>query len=159
VRAFLINATGTEYVLRVGKGELSELDLGPRLWFHLPETMFLPTINRARQLLYLSFFGQVDAAQIQSCREEVSVLLDELSSGFKCVSDLSQLESISTDCAPEIGKLMELCDAKGVGLVIRVIPDATKDIGLNILTLFHYRKAPQTVTCNTLAEAARLLSL
>jgi hypothetical protein len=44
-------------------------------------------------------------------------------------------------------------------LVVRVIPDETKDIGFNILTVFHYPHRPQIVTCQTLPEAARVLGL
>jgi hypothetical protein len=62
-------------------------------------------------------------------------------------------------CAPEIGKLMELCAQKGVGTLVRVIPDPRKDIGLNILSLFHYGPRVRAVTCQTMSEAAELLSL
>ena len=54
---------------------------------------------------------------------------------------------------------LELCDAKGVSLVVRVIPDPAKDIGMNILSLFHYRHRPRSVTCASMEEAARLLAL
>jgi hypothetical protein len=46
-----------------------------------------------------------------------------------------------------------------VELVVRVIPDPTKDIGLNILSVFHYRHRVRVVTCQTMEEAARLLAL
>ena len=54
---------------------------------------------------------------------------------------------------------MELLDRNGVELVVRVIPDSTKDIGLNILMIFHYKKQPRVVTCSKMTEAARILSL
>jgi hypothetical protein len=40
-----------------------------------------------------------------------------------------------------------------------VIPDPSKDIGLDILALFHYRKRPRMVTCKNMVEAAEKLSL
>ena len=40
-----------------------------------------------------------------------------------------------------------------------MIPDTTKDIGLNILTAFHYQHHPNVVTCQSLTEAARVLEL
>jgi len=40
-----------------------------------------------------------------------------------------------------------------------VIPDRSKDIGLDILALFHYRNHPQMDTCKNLAEAVKKLSL
>jgi hypothetical protein len=54
---------------------------------------------------------------------------------------------------------MELCDQHGVGLVVRVIPDPAKDIGFNLLSIFHYPHHPRAVTCKTMSEAARLLSI
>ena len=62
-------------------------------------------------------------------------------------------------CAPELGKLMELAQQNGVRTVVRVMPDPTKDIGLNILSHFHYRDLPKIQTCATMEEAAKLLSL
>jgi hypothetical protein len=40
---------------------------------------------------------------------------------------------------------------------VRVIPDSRKDIGLNIMSLFHYRRGVRIVTCETLAEAHTIL--
>jgi len=72
---------------------------------------------------------------------------------------LGRLDSMDLDCAGPIGRVMEMCDHKGVGMVVRLIPDPSKNIGLNILTLFHYRHRPKVATCETMAEAARLLGL
>jgi hypothetical protein len=44
-----------------------------------------------------------------------------------------------------------------VEAVVRVIPDPQKDIGLNILSLFHYRRRVRIVTCATLGEAMKAL--
>jgi hypothetical protein len=62
-------------------------------------------------------------------------------------------------CSTQIGKEMDLCDQHGVGLVVRVIPDPAKDIGFNLLSIFHYPHHPRMVTCKTMSEAARLLSI
>ena len=55
--------------------------------------------------------------------------------------------------------MMDLIGHAGVGLVVRVIPDASKDIGMNILTVFHYPHRPRVVTCQNLTDAARALGL
>jgi len=75
------------------------------------------------------------------------------------LTDMGRLDSISVDCGVEIGKTMEKCDQKGVGLIVRVIPDPKKDIGLSILSLFHYSRRPRAVTCENMLEAAKLLGL
>jgi hypothetical protein len=121
--------------------------------------MFLATVNQPKQLLYLSFIQHVGLKELQRGHEDVVKLLAELPSGFRLLTDLSRLESMDLDCALEIGKEMELFEQKGVGLVVRVIPDPTKDIGMNLLSLFHYRHRPRTVTCRSMAEAAERLGL
>lgn len=122
--------------------------------------MFLATINKPKQLLYLNLFGHVRADELARGRENLVTLLAELNPGFKLITDLERLDSIDVDCAAEIGKTMEMCDEKRVGVVVRIIPDESKDIGMNILAHFHYRHhLPRTITCQTLVEAARALEL
>jgi len=111
--------------------------------------MFLAASNRARRLLCLSHIRRVRLEELKRGREDVKTLL----------ADLSQLETMDFDCMEEIGRTMELFDRNEVGMIVRVIPDSRKDIGLNILTLFHYPRHPQVVTCRTMMEAAGLLAL
>ena len=111
-----------------------------------------------RRLLLLSLVGHVQAAELVSGRAEIETLLAELPHGFRLLSDLSALERLDRDCLPEIARVMELCDKKGVESVVRVIPDPTKDIGLNILSLFHYASRPRTAVCDNLADALKLVS-
>jgi hypothetical protein len=89
----------------------------------------------------------------------MKTLLVDLPPGFRLLVDLGRLESTDPACTPEIGRIMELLDRSGVGMVVRVIPDSNKDIGLNILSLFHYPHHPQVVTCKNMAEAIKKLSL
>jgi hypothetical protein len=60
-------------------------------------------------------------------------------------------------CVPYIERMMDLFNKKGVETVVRVIPDPHKDIGMNIMSLFHYRRRVHIVTCKTLAEAMKAL--
>src|SRR6185503_10734959 len=121
--------------------------------------MVLATISKPKQLLYLSYIGQVSVEEVKEGLNDLVTLLEELSSGFRVLADLSNLNRMDHKCATEIGKAMELCDQKGVGLVVRIIPDPRKDIGMNILTVFHYRRRPRIVTCENLVEAAEVLGL
>ena len=119
--------------------------------------MFLATISKPKQLLYLSFVSGVSVFDLEQGRKDMERLLDDLTSGFRVLADLSRLDAIDINCAKEIGKAMELCEQRGVGLVVRIIPDPGKDIGMNILSLFHYRHRPRIVTCQTLVEAGEIL--
>lgn len=121
--------------------------------------VFLATSNKAKQLLYSSYIQHVTSEEMKRAQEEVKALLAELSPGFRMLVDLSQVETIDLNSTPEIGRLMELVDQSGVGLVARVIPDPDKDIGMNILAIFHYPHHPRILTCKTMAEALRELEI
>lgn len=121
--------------------------------------MVLATSNKAKRLLCLSYIGQVRSEELAREMENIQSLLAELSPGFRLLVDLSGLDSMKQDCVQEIGRVMELIDKAGVGLVVRVIPNPAKDIGLNILGIFHYPHRPQIVTCGSMTDAGRCLAL
>ena len=60
-------------------------------------------------------------------------------------------------CAPFIEKAMDLCNEKGASMVVRVIPDPHRDIGLQIMSIFHYRGDVRIITCQSLADANEIL--
>jgi hypothetical protein len=121
--------------------------------------MLLVTSNKSRRLLYIRYIGRVQPAEFRDNREDLTTQLGELPPGFRLLADFSQLESMELECEGELGRMMELIGQSGVNLVVRVIPDPSKDIGMNILTVFHYPHRPRVVTCENLAEAARALGL
>jgi hypothetical protein len=121
--------------------------------------MFLATINKPRRLLYLNYIASVTVAELERGYQDVKVLLAEFPDGFQMLADLSQLDSMDPACVEIIGQTMELMDQHGVEIVVRVIPDPAKDIGLNIISIFHYPNQPRIVTCQTLTEAAQVLTL
>jgi hypothetical protein len=121
--------------------------------------MFLASSNKFRQLLCVSYVDVVTPEQLTRGRADVIGLLAELQPGFRLLVNLTQLKTMSIECLNEIGSLMEQFDRARVGMVVRVIPDETKDIGLNIMTVFHYQHHPSVVTCMSLTEAARVLEL
>ena len=121
--------------------------------------MFLATSNKSKRLLHLSYVHRVKPAELQRGREDTKVLLAELGPGVRVLIDFGRLEAMGLDCVPEIGLGMEQFDQHGVELVVRVIPDPSKDIGLNILTVFHYKHRPRIVTCKSLVQAAKELAL
>lgn len=119
--------------------------------------MFLATLNKNRQLLLFTYVGRVTLAELERGKAEVLEFLAELPPGFRLLSDYTCLESMDLDCAEEIGRVMETVDRHGVGLLIRVIPDPSKDIGLNILTHIHYRNHPRVIACHSMKEAIEAL--
>jgi len=120
--------------------------------------MFLATANKSRQLVHFSLIGHITRDEFVRARADIVAILNEMYPGFLLLTDFARLESMSTDCAPEIAWAMEICDQKKIGRVIRIIPDSTKDIGLDILTLFHYKNRPPTITCQNILETAQYIS-
>ena len=55
--------------------------------------------------------------------------------------------------------MMDLFDQHGLKQVVRVVPEPARDIGFNIMARFHYHHNPRTTNCETMTEAAKLLSL
>src|ERR1700722_1247283 len=107
--------------------------------------MYLAASNREKKLLHLSYIGEVEPEQLRRGLEDLKMLLAGLPPDFRLLADFGRLESMALDCVPEIGRGMEMIDRHGVELFVRVIPDPGKDIGLNILTLFHYKHRPRIV--------------
>jgi hypothetical protein len=101
----------------------------------------------------------VTPEQLVRGRDDLLAMLAEMSPGFRLLADFSQLKTMDVECLEEIGAMMERFDRAGISMVVRVVPDESKDIGMNILTIFHYHHRPNVVTCQNLTEAGRALEL
>jgi anti-anti-sigma regulatory factor len=114
-------------------------------------------VEQPRDLLIIRYSGQVGPDETEKGLEQIRSGLAKLQTGFRLLADLTDLESMDVACAPYIEKAMDLCNEKGASMVVRIIPDPHRDIGLQIMSIFHYRGDVQIVTCQTLAEAEQLL--
>lgn len=119
--------------------------------------MFHAEATKTKNLLKIHYSGRVGPGEAQKCSHELPGLLAELEQGFRLLTDMSTLEEMDLACLPYVKAMMDLCNTKGVTLVVRVIPDPHKDIGMNILSPFHYRHDVRIVTCETLDEALQIL--
>lgn len=106
----------------------------------------------------MSYSHHVKADEMRRCLGTVRDLLTNLQPGFLLLTDLSSLESMETACAPYVGEIMDLCNAKEIKTVVRVVPDPQKDIGYNLISLFHHGPQVRTRTYNNLADAIESLS-
>ena len=120
--------------------------------------MFQVEVDKANNLLKITYSQRVAPQDTKRVEAKVSVMVAELRPGFRLLTNLSGLEAMDLACVPHIKKMMDLCNKKGVETVVRVIPDPHKDIGFNIMSLFHYRRRVRIVTCEKLAEAMRVLA-
>jgi len=120
--------------------------------------MFKVEADKARKLLEIAFAGKVNAAAAKQCVDRVELLLAGMDKGFTLLNDLSELGNMDASCAPHLERSMELCKKAGVIRVVRIIPDPHKDIGLSILSIFHYPRRIKIITCETREEALKLLT-
>ena len=120
--------------------------------------MFKVEAEPAKKLLIMTFAQHVRPEELEQANAKLPMLLDQLTPGFRLLSDLSKLETMDPACLAYIKTNMDLLNKRGVSKVVRVIPDPHKDIGLNILSLFHYRRGIRIVTCETREEALAVLA-
>jgi hypothetical protein len=120
--------------------------------------MFETGFDKGQNLLRMTFCGHVTADEAKQGTDQLVDLLVKTESGFRLLTDLSGLEAMDADCVPYIRDSMDALNKKGVSMVVRIIPDPRKDLGFKILSLFHYRRDIQIVTCETLEEAMRALA-
>ena len=120
--------------------------------------MFAVKVEQLGNALSIAYGGRVTPDETRLCSDEVRLALNILKPGFRLLVDLTELKTMDLSCSPFIANIMEMCDAAGVAEVIRIIPDPTRDIGLQILSFFHYGSDVYIRTCATVAEANELLA-
>jgi hypothetical protein len=113
--------------------------------------------DKPKNLLRVTYAGRVGAKETKRAVENLQRLLADLTPGFRLLTDLSGLDDMDPACEPDMKRMMDLCNKKGAEVVVRVIPEPQKDIGFNIMSLFHYRRGVRIITCKTLEEALRAL--
>lgn len=121
--------------------------------------MVLVTANKSKRLLYVCFIDHVTAEEVRNGEADLRSVLADITSGFRLLTDMERLETMDNDCAPEIGRMMDVLHEAGIEKVVRVVPRPERDIGLNILSVFHYEKNLRPMTCESMVEAAKVLRL
>ena len=113
----------------------------------------------AHNLLIIRYRGYVRSSAVERCSRDVASSLTRLRPGFRLLADFTDLEAMDVACAPYLEEIMRLCNEKGVSAVVRVIPDPRRDIGLQIMSHFHYGPEVRITTCRSLEEAQTIASL
>ncbi len=119
--------------------------------------IFEAEIDAPRNLLRTHYRGHMTEPRFREAFGHFEGLLSQLKPGFTILADMSELDLMELDCAPILGRIMDLCRASKVGTVVRVIPDPAKDIGVNILSIVHYRGKVPIATFDSLEEALKSL--
>jgi hypothetical protein len=120
--------------------------------------MYFVEADTTKRFIVISVAGRVSAQEARETAQRVHDLLQDIAPGFVALTDFRWLESMETGAAPFIGQIMDALAEKKVSAVVRVVPDPHKDIGLNILSQFHYGPETRLMTFETLADALQSLA-
>jgi hypothetical protein len=120
--------------------------------------MYSVEIDQSKPLLVISALQRVTAEQAKLVAQQTRELLRDVAPGFRVLADFRWLESMDSAAARHVAEIMDTLAEKGVASVTRVMPDPRKDIGLNILSQFHYGPEIQISAFETLADALQSLT-
>jgi anti-anti-sigma regulatory factor len=120
--------------------------------------MYTVELDRSKRLLVISAAQRVTAEQAKQAARQVRELLQDVAPGLRVLADFRELESMDSGTARHVADMMDALAAKQVASVTRVISDPHKDIGLNILSQFHYGPEIQITTFEKLADAVQSLA-
>src|SRR5438094_4165211 len=120
--------------------------------------MYAVELDRSKRLLVISGSQRVTAEQAKLAARRVRELLQDVAPGFRVLADYRWLESMDSAAARHVAEIMDTLAEKGVASVTRVVPDPHKDIGLNILSQFHYGPEIKIATFETLADALETMA-
>ena len=115
------------------------------------------TIQATGNLLTITFRGKLGVAEMANYVADLDREAAGLPKGFVLYTDITDLEGMDLACSALIRKGMTICRTKGVSTIVRVVPDLTRDPGFNIMSLFHYPRSVKIHTCQTRAEADKIL--
>src|SRR5438046_8935637 len=115
-------------------------------------------MGRWKPVVVSSALQRVTAEEAQLAAQQVRELLRDVAPRFRVLADFRWLELMDSATAHHIAEIMDALSEKGVASVTRVMPDPHKDIGLNILSQFHYGPEIPIATFETLADAVQSLA-
>src|SRR5712671_3696227 len=120
--------------------------------------MYALELDRSKRLLVISAAHRVTAEEANRAAQRIRELLQDVAPGFRVLADFRGLQSMDSAAVRHIAEIMDALAEKNVASVTRVMPDPHKDIGLNILSQFHYGPEVTITTFETLADAVQSIA-
>src|SRR5919106_5513046 len=120
--------------------------------------MYALELDQSKRLLVISAAQKVTAEEAKMAARRIREVLQDVAPGVCVLADFRWLESMDSAAARHIADMMDALAEKKIASVTRVMPDPHKDIGLNILSQFHYGPEIQIATFETLADALQSLA-
>jgi hypothetical protein len=121
--------------------------------------MYAVELDQSKRLLVIGAAEHVTAEEAKLAAERVRDLLRDIPPGLRVLADFRWLHTMDSEAARHIAEIMDALAEKEVASVTRVMPDPHKDIGLNILSQFHYGPEVQITTFETLADAVENIAM
>src|SRR5437870_115673 len=100
--------------------------------------MYAIEADNSKRLVVISAAGRVTKEEMKAAAKLAREVIRDFMPGFRLLADFRWLESMDPASGQYIADIMDALAEKQVAEVIRVVPDPHKDIGLNILSQFHY---------------------
>jgi hypothetical protein len=119
--------------------------------------MYSVEADRSKGLLVISAAGEVTKKEVENVALRVRDMIKQVTPGFRVLTDFRWLDRMEPAAAAHLAEIMDTLAEKDVAAVVRVVPDPHKDIGLNILSQFHYGPQIKLATFESLAEAVSAL--
>ena len=120
--------------------------------------MYSVEADKSKRLIVISAVGHVTTGEVIEAAQKVREIVKDTAPGFRVLSDFRWLDSMQASASRHVAEIMDAVAAKKVGLIARVIPDPRRDIGLNILSQFHFGPEVQIANFETLADALQSLA-
>ena len=120
--------------------------------------MYSVETDSTKRLFVVTASGNVTAPEVARVRDELRQLLEGTAPEFFVLTDFRFVTSMKAEVARNIAAIMDLLAEKKVAGVVRIIPDASHDVGMNILSRLHYGREVEVFTVKTLAEAIIILA-
>ncbi len=119
--------------------------------------MFYVDFNKAEKLLKIKLTHIFDEKDAEQWLAQIKVCLKNVQPGFKILTDLTSVERVDAATIQYIEQAMDFCNQKGVSKIVRIIPDSAKDVGFNIMSIFHYDNNIDIITVSNMDEAINRL--
>jgi len=114
--------------------------------------------DRPHDAVIVEFEGDIDLAQAQRSFGDIRKLVSKHGKGFKVLVDFTSVASMDVDVEREIKEAMMFFNSKGVGEIIRVLPDPETAVGFNYISRFFYSKDVKLANYTDREQAQRSLS-
>jgi hypothetical protein len=119
--------------------------------------MYSVEADKSNRLVVITAAGRVTKEEAKQAAQRMCDIVRDFAPGFRLLADFQWLKSMDIAAARHIAEIMDVLAEKQVASVTRVMPDPHKDIGLNILSQFHYAPEIKITTFETLADALQSL--